>query len=52
MIPQGEKFSVHKSVNLANKGRDNLAKMLYSRLFGWVVLKVNSCLRDKDNELR
>ncbi|XP_022798205.1 unconventional myosin-XVI-like [Stylophora pistillata] len=26
--------------------------MLYSRLFGWVVLKVNSCLRDKDNELR
>lgn len=45
-------ISIQKPVGLANEGRDNLAKMLYGRLFGWLVLKVNSCLKDKDNELR
>lgn len=52
LIPKGEKISIQKPVGLANEGRDNLAKMLYGRLFGWLVLKVNSCLKDKDNELR
>ena len=52
LIPKGEKLSIQKPVGLANEGRDNLAKMLYGRLFGWLVLKVNSCLKDQDNELR
>ena len=48
---KGEKVSVQKSVNLATEGRDNLARTLYSRLFSWIVLKVNSCLKEKDDEL-
>ena len=39
---EGVKVAIQKSVNLAAEGRDNL--------FGWLVIKVNSCLKERDEE--
>lgn len=45
---KGVKVSVQKPVDAAAQGRDNLARTLYSRLFSWIVLKLNSCLKENE----
>ena len=48
---KGVKVSVQRTVDSAVEGRENLTRTLYSRLFSWLILKVNSCLKEKNNEI-
>ena len=47
---KGVKVAIHKSSNPAAEERDNLAKALW--LFSWLVINVNGCLKERDEEHR
>ena len=39
------------NVSAANENKDSLAKMLYSRMFDWLVEKINSAIGQDSNAM-